>query len=40
MQIRECFQNLLEIVFSYDDRAQYAWLVASVVTIVDVLEHE
>jgi hypothetical protein len=40
MQIRECFQDLLKIVFSYDDRLQYAWLVASVVTIVDVLEQE
>ena len=40
MQIRECFQDLLKVVFGYDDRLQYAWLVASVVTIVDVLEQE
>jgi len=40
MQIRECFQDLLKNVFSYDDRLQCAWLVASVVTIVDVLGQE
>jgi hypothetical protein len=35
------FNDLAQIfVFRYDDRLQYAWLVASVVTIVDVLEQE